>query len=219
MNERKLRRRRVLALSGSALAGGSLAGCIEGPWTGDPEDPGTEPDIDPDPPDHTPGEPEERAQVLMETRGGESHYFSPLLVHVEEGGTVEWVLGNGMHNTVAYHPNTDDDVVADEPMRIPEDAEPWASPTLDETDVEEDADEPATWQHTFETEGVYDYVCTPHERWGMVGSVIVGWPDPDDQPGLEEPADDFDDDAASTLENINQQTLNVLEDDNDEDAG
>ena len=30
-----------------------------------------------------------------------------------------------------------------------------------------------TYSHTFDTEGTYDYVCTPHEAAGMVGSIEV----------------------------------------------
>lgn len=30
-----------------------------------------------------------------------------------------------------------------------------------------------TWSYTFETPGTYPYFCVPHERAGMVGSVVV----------------------------------------------
>ncbi|MFC6976072.1 plastocyanin/azurin family copper-binding protein [Halomicroarcula sp. GCM10025709] len=30
-----------------------------------------------------------------------------------------------------------------------------------------------TYSHTFETEGTYRYVCTPHEGLGMKGAVVV----------------------------------------------
>jgi len=32
---------------------------------------------------------------------------------------------------------------------------------------------PFTYSHTFETKGEYEYVCTPHESSGMVGSIVV----------------------------------------------
>ena len=32
---------------------------------------------------------------------------------------------------------------------------------------------PFTYSHTFETLGEYEYVCTPHESSGMVGSIVV----------------------------------------------
>jgi plastocyanin len=30
-----------------------------------------------------------------------------------------------------------------------------------------------TWSHTFEVPGTYAYLCVPHERAGMVGTVVV----------------------------------------------
>jgi len=32
---------------------------------------------------------------------------------------------------------------------------------------------PFTYSHTFDTLGEYEYVCTPHESQGMVGSIVV----------------------------------------------
>jgi hypothetical protein len=42
-----------------------------------------------------------------------------------------------------------------------------------------------TFEHTFETEGVYNYYCTPHEALGTVGLVVVGGPQ--GGPGTESP--------------------------------
>lgn len=36
------------------------------------------------------------------------------------------------------------------------------------------APEPSTWLHAFETPGVYDLLCSPHEIYGMVMRVVVG---------------------------------------------
>lgn len=33
---------------------------------------------------------------------------------------------------------------------------------------------PSTWLHTFETPGVYDLLCSPHEGFGMAMRVVVG---------------------------------------------
>ena len=30
------------------------------------------------------------------------------------------------------------------------------------------------FSHTFETPGIYYYVCTPHKSMGMIGLVVVG---------------------------------------------
>lgn len=98
-------------------------------------------------------------EIRMVTDGQE-FYFDPVGVHIEPGTTVRWVLENDMHNTVSYSADND------KPQRIPEEAEGWASPIFTE--------EGATFEHTFEVEGVYDYFCTPHEALGMVGRIIVG---------------------------------------------
>lgn len=151
----------------------------------------------------------------MASRGGQSHFFDPLLVHVEVGGTVQWVVETGMHNSVAYHPDNDDRLESAAPLRMPEEAEPWASPLMDrregETTGESPAGLPLTYERTFETEGVYNYACTPHESYGMVGSVLVGWPDPNGQPALEASGDSLTAAARQTLELVNQQAQGVLE--------
>lgn len=66
---------------------------------------------------------------------------------------------------------------------------------------------------TFDETGVYDYYCTPHTGHGMVGTVIVGDPDPDsDELGLSEPVQDGDEGAA--LESLNARTRDQLAGDN-----
>lgn len=118
----------------------------------------------------TPQEPSHRAEVSLATEG-QQHHYKPHIVWVETGGTVTWQLESGSHDTVAYHSDND------RPLRMPEAAEPWNSDLLTE--------EGATFTKTFETEGVYDYFCSPHESVGMVGTVIVGQPDAHEQPALE----------------------------------
>ncbi|MFB6295910.1 MAG: plastocyanin/azurin family copper-binding protein [Halobacteriales archaeon] len=134
-----------------------------------------------------PNEPSETAEVLLATESQEYH-FKPHLVWVKPGGTVTWRLESGSHDVVAYHPDND------RPRRIPEEAEPWNSKLLSE--------EGTTFEYTFETEGVYDYYCTPHESLGMVGTVIVGDPDPHDQPALEEPQSSLPEGARAELEDL-----------------
>lgn len=53
----------------------------------------------------------------------------------------------------------------------------------------------------------------------MVGTVVVGWPDPDGQPGLTSPADDRPDAAITQLETFNDQVRDVLEAGPDEGDG
>ncbi|MCU4799409.1 plastocyanin/azurin family copper-binding protein [Halobacteria archaeon HArc-gm2] len=55
-----------------------------------------------------------------------------------------------------------------EVTRIPEGAEGWNGETLTE--------QGATFSHTFEVEGTYDYYCIPHKSLEMVGRVVVGEP-------------------------------------------
>lgn len=147
--------------------------------------------------DHELGAPVSEIDVEMATND-EGYHFTPHVVHVESGGTVRWVLESGSHDTVAYHPDTHG-----EQRRLPDDADPWESETL--------SDEGETFERTFEVEGVYDYACTPHEDAGMVGTVVVGWPDPAEEPGLEPPADELPAEAIDQLERYNDRVREVLE--------
>lgn len=98
-------------------------------------------------------------EIRMVTENGE-FYFDPIGVQVEPGTTVRFVLENDVHNSVAYHPDNG------RPLRIPEGAEPWASPIFTE--------QGASFEVTLTEEGVYDYFCQPHEMMGMVGRIVVG---------------------------------------------
>ncbi|QCS43427.1 plastocyanin/azurin family copper-binding protein [Natrinema versiforme] len=205
-------RRRLLASGGSGLAVG-LAGCLGGsddtaeeneddpgdetPDVGNESDDGDDTHEHDHDTDHEIGQPVSEITVEMTTNDAGKH-FVPHVVHVEPGGTVEWVLKRGSHDTTAYHPD-----VYNGQQRIPDEAEPWASDHL--------SDDGDTFTRTFDIEGVYDYVCAPHERDGMVGTVVVGWPDPEGQPGLEPPADDRPDAAVEGLERYNEQVREVLE--------
>lgn len=93
--------------------------------------------------------------VQMATEGG-SYYFDPVGLFVEPGTTVTWVIKSGSHTSTAYD------------NRIPKDAKPWKSGMLTE--------EGATYKHTFETTGTYDYYCLPHKSLGMIARLVVGEP-------------------------------------------
>jgi plastocyanin len=142
-----------------------------------------------------------RVEVEMTSRP--TPKFEPRLVHVAVGGTVVWTHSSGDHDTTAYHEDTYG------PTRIPPDAEPWASTTM--SSVGE------TYERTFDTPGVYDYVdtqavCTAHEQIGNVGSIVVGLPeyDPERQPGLRPPQEELPSIARSRLEELNEQTRVLL---------
>lgn len=137
--------------------------------------------------------PQPEAEVAMVTDYSDhASFYQPQLVWIEEGGTVTWTNESGVHNATAYHPDND------RPLRIPEEAEPWRSP------IGED------YTHTFEEKGVYDYFCEPHEGLGMVGTVIVGYPDPDKEPGLAEPEEEIYREAREELRELNRQAIDNL---------
>jgi len=99
------------------------------------------------------------ALSLSEDRGAGQFVFSPAVVWAETDATITWQIAGGSHSITAYHPDNDG-----KPNRIPEDAESFDSGVLSEGE---------TFEHTFETPGVYNYYCTPHEGLGMVGLVVV----------------------------------------------
>lgn len=139
--------------------------------------------------------PSASATVSMETNDDSSH-FEPHVVWVEQGGTVTWEVGSGSHTTTAYAEGND------VPQRIPDSANAWDSGTLSE--------QGKTFEHTFETVGVYDYFCVPHEATGMLGTVIVGDSDLEGQPGLQPPQDSLPSAAKQKIESLNQSVTEAL---------
>jgi plastocyanin len=101
--------------------------------------------------------------VEMRTDGSE-YIFDPMGLFVESGTTVTWVNASGAHSSTAYADGNGGATVT----RIPEDAEPWNSETLSE--------EGATFEHTFDVAGTYDYFCIPHKTLGMLGRIVVDEP-------------------------------------------
>lgn len=154
--------------------------------------------------EHGLGEP--RSEVEVEMLSDDGHHFRPHAVHIERGGTVTWSVETGEHDTRAYHPDTHG-----EQQRIPDGTDPWSSDLLHA--------ESEPFERTFDSAGVYDFACSPHEATGMVGTVVVGWPDPDGQPGLESPSDGRPDATVEQLEGLNEQVRTVLEEHGDADAG
>ena len=211
-------RRRFLTVTGAVAATG-LAGCLGGGDEGgegdddydDSDDNDDSDDHDDDPGngdhdhavEHELGHPEEHITVEMMSMEGKEH-FIPHVVHIEVGGTVTWELVDDLeaHDTTAFHP------LYDKPLRIPDEDDHWQSPEMDE--------QGATWDRTFENEGVYDYFCGPHWEDDMLGRVIVGWPDPDpdEEPALAPPQDELADNEHEMIEMFNEQTMPVLEEGN-----
>lgn len=77
--------------------------------------------------------------------------YDPLVVKIQPGDTVRW------ENMPTHNVETVDGLV-------PEGTEKINSPMSE------------NYQHTFEKEGIYIYICTPHIGAGMGGAVIVGEP-------------------------------------------
>jgi plastocyanin len=141
--------------------------------------------------------PVSRADVAMITND-DGYHFDPHVVWVQKGGTVTWTLESGSHTTTAYHPQSS------KSLRIPKAAAGWDSGML--------VEEGATFEQTFEVEGVYDYFCIPHEYRGMIGSLIVGRPDTHKQPGLTPPQESLPQEAQVKIETLNAQVEEALND-------
>ncbi|MFB6219604.1 MAG: plastocyanin/azurin family copper-binding protein [Halobacteriaceae archaeon] len=101
------------------------------------------------------------ATVLDSDQGYGKFVNTPAVVWVEAGGTVTWNIRGASHSVTAYHPDND------RPLRIPDGADAFDSGVLGAGE---------TYEHTFETPGVYNYFCIPHESLGMVGLVVVDGP-------------------------------------------
>jgi len=141
--------------------------------------------------------PEAEADVAMVTADGE-HHFEPHVVWVENGGTVTWTRDGGSHSATAYHSGND------RPSRVPDGTGAWDSEVI--------SDAGATFERRFDADGVYDYFCRPHEDLGMVGTVVVGEPDPDGQPELAPPSSDLPENARTSIESLNERVTAALED-------
>ena len=92
--------------------------------------------------------------------GGGVVGFDPVGIALRPGQTVRWVCEANVHTTAAYSPQNEN-----HSLRIPEDAQPWASNFLLPGQA---------FEVKLTVEGVYDYFCAPHEEAGMVGRLIVG---------------------------------------------
>jgi len=116
--------------------------------TGQDEDPPVEPD-------HT-------VELLIEPREGAEipeFYFEPTGLAIDVGDTVQFTLASPHHNVNAYHP------AFGYTQRVPEGTPAYSSPILGLGEY---------WLYTFDTEGVHNIMCAPHELFGMVGTVVVG---------------------------------------------
>ncbi|WP_435153490.1 plastocyanin/azurin family copper-binding protein [Haladaptatus sp. DFWS20] len=86
--------------------------------------------------------------------GGEL-VFEPADLQISPGTTVKWVWESNTHNVV--------------PESQPDGAG-WEGSGSDS----ETFDSGHTYEHTFDTEGSYEYFCAPHKSAGMTGAITVG---------------------------------------------
>jgi len=95
---------------------------------------------------------QDQLSVAVGAQGnGGAFAFDPPAVHVDNGATVvwEWTGEGGGHNVVS---EGEDPLDSGEPV----------------------ATGGETYEYTFDTDGIFNYVCEPHESLGMKGSVVVG---------------------------------------------
>ncbi len=95
---------------------------------------------------------QDTVEIAVGAQGNNGAFaFSPAAVRVSPGTEVVWTWTGegGSHNVVS-------------PSDGPLDSGELTS------------DEGTSYSHTFDSEGVYKYVCEPHEALGMKGAVVVG---------------------------------------------
>jgi plastocyanin len=87
--------------------------------------------------------------------------FVPLTVTIDKGDTVEWI-----NNAVSLHSVTTNPAVAQDPKDVssPAGAKPFDSGFMTPG---------VKWSYTFTVPGTYKYLCLPHEKYHMVGIVVV----------------------------------------------
>jgi len=91
--------------------------------------------------------------------------FAPEELTVAVGETVTWTFVGPGHNVSGVPDHSPE-------TSIPEGADPFASYGADGSPNDIEPID-ATYEHTFETPGEYTYVCIPHIRTGMIGTVVV----------------------------------------------
>ncbi len=86
-------------------------------------------------------------------------FFEPTGLYVEPGDTVRFIAVTPHHTVTAYHSQQG------KQQRVPDGVEPFSSPVIPIGEA---------WEYTFETPGVYDVWCGPHEMYGMAMRIVVG---------------------------------------------
>ena len=87
--------------------------------------------------------------------------FNPATLTIKRGETVTWKNDYDLVHTATADPSKVEDQTL---VELPAGAAAWDSGNIAKDQV---------WSHTFETPGIYRYVCLPHLMAGMVGEIIV----------------------------------------------
>lgn len=113
-----------------------------------------------------------QATAVVEMTG--EFTFAPATIEIALGDTVEWRNVSSVTHTATADPPL---AVRPELVSLPAGAAPFDSGAVAPN---------ATFRHTFTVAGRYDYICVPHQEFGMRGTVIVAEP-ADGEPGLADP--------------------------------
>ena len=101
------------------------------------------------------------ASSVVIKMGDEPPMFEPATVKIKVGETVEWLNNGGAVHSVTADP---DDASDAHDVTLPNGAAAFDSGFMP----------PGTmFTHTFMVPGTYHYVCIPHEKAGMVGTIVV----------------------------------------------
>ncbi|WP_418280443.1 plastocyanin/azurin family copper-binding protein [Halorubrum sp. DTA98] len=194
-------RRDVMKVLGVGAAAGMFGGVAsaEGHEEDETSDDGEYPDDEGDPSMEGTGTVHVVRTLIRESTSPErpaDFFFQPTGLHVEPGDVIKFVFETPDHTVTSYHP------AFGMQRRVPPGVDPFSSPILgwdprslpDDIDMPpaehggdeaaengdgDDADAmsaptPSTWLYAFETPGVYDLECAPHEGFGMAMRVVVG---------------------------------------------
>ncbi|QSG01540.1 halocyanin domain-containing protein [Natranaeroarchaeum sulfidigenes] len=144
-----MRSRRSVLATAAGLAAAGLAGCL---GNGGYEDGDEDADVWLSAVDEFDGVEDHTgsSEVAVAVGAGDGLAFDPVAIQVDQGTTVvwEWTGDGGSHNVVHA-----------------------GSAELFESDLVNR--EGHTFEYTFEEEGTFNYICTPHEASEMKGSVVV----------------------------------------------
>jgi len=109
--------------------------------------------------DEPPVEPDHEVNLRMDADGDDVvFYFEPAGLAIESSDVVQFNFETPDHSVAAFHE------AFGRGHRTPEDSEPLSSPMMAVGTY---------WLASFETEGVWDLYCPPHEMLGMGMRIVV----------------------------------------------